>query len=213
MSESNSSAHTNKPTRRQYRRTEQRRQEILVAVVQLLSEPDCAGVTTKDIARSMGIADGALYRHFTGKAEILQELIAFCRNAFESMFAEINAQQNVAMLTKARVKARALLLFAQANRGLTRILTFEGLNGEEEAVRDSMRQVLSIAEKAIADSLELAILHREIASVVDVKVRAAIIMSYIQGRWLRFVASGFEEKPTEGWEQAEAILFADLGKS
>ena len=64
-----------KPARRQYRRTTERRQEILVAVVQLLSDPDSTGVTTKDIARYLGLADGALYRHFSGKAEILQELI------------------------------------------------------------------------------------------------------------------------------------------
>ena len=34
-----------KPARRQYRRTTERRQEILVAVVQLLSDPDSTGVT------------------------------------------------------------------------------------------------------------------------------------------------------------------------
>lgn len=56
-----------KPARRQYRRTTERRQEILVAVVQLLSDPDSTGVTTKDIARYLGLADGALYRHFPAR--------------------------------------------------------------------------------------------------------------------------------------------------
>lgn len=90
-----------KPARRQYRRTTERRQEILVAVVQLLSDPDSTGVTTKDIARYLGLADGALYRHFSGKAEILQELIGFCDDSFERMFDEINAEAEVTMVTRA----------------------------------------------------------------------------------------------------------------
>ena len=79
MTEERSTDREEKRVRRQYRRTKERRQEILVTVVRLLSEPSCGGVTTKEIAKAMGVADGALYRHFTGKTEILLELIDFCR--------------------------------------------------------------------------------------------------------------------------------------
>lgn len=200
----------NKPARRQYRRTTERRQEILVAVVQLLSDPDCWGVTTKDIARFLGIADGALYRHFSGKAEILEELIGFCDASFERMFDEINTESNVTMVMRAMVKARALLLFAEANSGLTRLLTGEALCLEGAQVRESMQRCLAKAEKALCASLELAVVQREVAADINPVVRARLIMSYVQGRWVRFVASGFEEKPTEDWAQAQVILFSDL---
>lgn len=147
--------------RRQYRRTAERRQEILIAVVQLLSNPDCQGVTTKEIAKFMGVADGALYRHFSGKSEILNELIGFCNTAFESMFTEINAEVGVSMLTRAKIKARALLLFAEANSGLTRLLTGEVLCAEDSAVKEFMRETLFAAEQAIARTLELALVQRE----------------------------------------------------
>ena len=188
----------NKPARRQYRRTTERRQEILVAVVQLLSDPDCCGVTTKDIARFLGIADGALYRHFSGKAEILEELIGFCDASFERMFDEINTESNVTMVMRAMVKARALLLTGEA-------LCLEGTQ-----VRESMQRCLDKAEKALCASLELAVVQREVAADINPVVRARLIMSYVQGRWARFVASGFEEKPTEDWAQAQVILFSDL---
>ena len=196
--------------RRQYRRTAERRQEILVAVVQLLSEPDCAGVTTKEIAAFMGVADGALYRHFSGKTEILGELIGFSRTAFESMFDEINAEGGVTMLERSQVKARALLLFAEANRGLARLLTGEILTGEAPQVREALRETLAQAESAIAKSLELAVVEREIGRGTDAKARAALVMSYVQGRWARFVSSGFAETPTENWENAQAVLFSRL---
>ena len=199
--------------RRQYRRTAERRQEILVAVVELLSEPACTGVTTKEIAAYMGVADGALYRHFSGKPEILRELIGFCRNAFESMFDEINAQEGVTMLERAQIKTRALLLFAEANRGLARLLTGEILCGEDDAVRETMRATIVEAQKALAQSLELALVQREIVKSADPAARAALIMSYVQGRWARFVASGFDEQPSADWQSAQSVLFSGLKKS
>ena len=199
-----------KPARRQYRRTTERRQEILVAVVQLLSDPDSTGVTTKDIAHYLGLADGALYRHFSGKAEILQELIGFCDDSFERMFDEINAEAEVTMVTRAMVKARALLLFAEANCGLTRLLTGEALSSEGQQVREAMLACLEKAEKALCSSLQLAVVQREVPNREDPAVRARLIMSYVQGRWARFVASGFEEKPTADWPQAQAVLFGGL---
>lgn len=198
--------------RRQYRRTAERRQEILIAVVQLLSNPDCQGVTTKEIAKFMGVADGALYRHFSGKSEILNELIGFCNTAFESMFTEINAEVGVSMLTRAKIKARALLLFAEANSGLTRLLTGEVLCAEDSTVKEFMRETLFAAEQAIARTLELALVQREVSAPFDPKSRAATIMSYIQGRWTRFVASSFQEQPTADWPLAEALLFSGLSE-
>lgn len=70
--------------------------------------------------------------------------------------------------------------------------------------------MLAKAEKALCASLELAVVQREVAADINPVVRARLIMSYVQGRWARFVASGFEEKPTEDWAQAQVILFSDL---
>ena len=213
MTEERSTDREEKRVRRQYRRTKERRQEILVTVVRLLSEPSCGGVTTKEIAKAMGVADGALYRHFTGKTEILLELIDFCRRSFEGMFNEINAQTGVGMIGRAEIKARALLLFAEANPGLTRLLTGEALCGESAEVKTAMRNTLAAAEKSIAQTLELADVQREAVSNTDFAGRAALVMSYIQGRWSRFVASGFDEKPAEDWTKAKAILVSGLQHS
>ena len=76
-----------------------------------------------------------------------------------------------------------------------------------------MRNTLAAAEKSIAQTLELADVQREAVSNTDFAGRAALVMSYIQGRWSRFVASGFDEKPAEDWTKAKAILFSGLQHS
>ncbi len=198
------------PSPRQYKRTQERRQEILVAAVELLSTPSCCSLTTKEIAKFLGIADGALYRHFSGKTEILAELVGFCRNAFDNMFETINAESGVPLLEKAKVKARALLLFAEANPGLTRLLTGEALFAEDDSVKAAMQETLGRVEKALAGTLELAAMHHEIRSDVEAGQRAALIMSFVEGGWVRFAASGFTQKPSDGWQQAQDVLFSGL---
>ena len=98
----------NKPARRQYRRTTERRQEILVAVVQLLSDPDCCGGNDERHRSIFWVLPTELFIDiFSGKAEILEELIGFCDASFERMFDEINTESNVTMVMRAMVKGKS----------------------------------------------------------------------------------------------------------
>src|SRR2546428_12406342 len=47
------------------------RQKILEATARLLQMKGLARVTTKEIARETGLSEGALYRHFEHKEEVL----------------------------------------------------------------------------------------------------------------------------------------------
>lgn len=40
----------------------------------------------------------------------------------------------------------------------------------------------------------------------DAQVAANLLMSFVQGRWLRFVRTGFKRLPTEHWDACVAIL-------
>src|SRR3989304_863625 len=55
--------------------TETRRQEILTEARQIVATHGMHGLTIKSLARATGVSEGALYRHFEGKDEILLGLI------------------------------------------------------------------------------------------------------------------------------------------
>ncbi len=196
--------------RRQYRSGANRRQEIMEAVVKLLSERKQEKFTTKEIASSVGVSEACLYRHFKNKAEILSGIADFCDSAVSAMCSEIDAKSGLSMRERAIAKMQVLLSFAEANPGLTRLLTGEALVYEDAAVAERILRIIAKAETSMRQSLKLAIIEREIAADTNISMHANLMMSFVEGRWRRFSQSGFTAKPTEGWSAAKR-LFLHIG--
>lgn len=197
------------PAKRVYKKGDERRQEILSAVVTLLGKPRLEKFTTKEIAAVTGLSEAALYRHFTNKAEILRQIVAFCETSFASMFAAAEAVNGTTHRMRALAKIQALLQFAEKNPGITRLLTGEALVYEDAVVLEYMNHVIDKAEMSVRQTLKLAILDREIAADTNVSAVAGVYLSYVIGRWRRYTQSQFKKKPTEGFGTAE-MFFGDL---
>ena len=186
-------------TKRQYKKGETRRQDIMAAGVKLLATPHYKKFTTKEIAAEVGVSEACLYRHFPSKAAILLGIVEFCDASFVMMSQTVD--KIPARTTRQRVlmKIRAFLDFAEANPGITRLLTAEALAYEDPRVLERMRAVLTKAQGMIKQSLREAINSGEIRADTNVALMAAVFMAYIQGSWTRFSLSGFRDRPTSGW--------------
>ena len=57
------------------RPTDARRREIIDAARQVITEHGMQALTIGNLARSVGVSEGAIYRHFRGKRQILAGLI------------------------------------------------------------------------------------------------------------------------------------------
>lgn len=192
--------------KRQYKKSADRRQEILAAVVTLLGKPRLEKFTTKEIAAATGLSEAALYRHFTNKAEILRQIVMFCESSFTSMFSAVEAMEGMTHRQRAISKVQALLQFAEVNPGIARLLTGEALVYEDPAVLDYMNHVLDKAELSIKQTLKLAIVEREIAADTNVAAIASVYLSFVLGRWRRYTQTQFKKKPSEGFSTAEMLL-------
>src|SRR3954465_305544 len=99
----------------------QRKLQILQALATMLEQPKGEKVTTAALAKQLDVSEAALYRHFTGKAQMFEGLIDFIE---QTLFALINK-----ITTEKKSGARQLeaivsvmLAFAQKTRGMTRVL-------------------------------------------------------------------------------------------
>ncbi len=86
------------------RRTE-RRQQILDTASQLFSEHGYENVTLRGVAEKLGYAHAALYRYFPDKASLLAEI---CRESFDQLIVELDAQQAKAKGPEAQLLAVSL---------------------------------------------------------------------------------------------------------
>jgi TetR/AcrR family transcriptional regulator len=99
-----------------------------------------------------------------------------------------------------------VLRFAQKNRGLTRVLIGDALVHENPRLQVRINQLLDRIEATLKQSLRIAVTQGALAAGHDVGAHAAILVSYVIGRWHRFVKSGFKNDPLDQWAQQSALL-------
>jgi len=189
----------------------ERRLQILQVLAEMLQNPRGERVTTAALAAKIDVSEAALYRHFASKAQMFEGLIAFIEQTVFGLINQIN-QKEESGLAQTRGILQMLLVFAEKNPGMTRVLLGDALLQEDDRLQDRISQVLDRVEASLKQSLRIGQSQGSTpgsAGQDDVAVRAALLMSFVLGRWHRFARSGFKKLPTEASEISLRILLAE----
>jgi len=203
-------APTEEKTRKRPRPGE-RRLQILQVLAEMLQNPRGERVTTAALAAKIDVSEAALYRHFASKAQMFEGLIAFIEQTVFGLINQIN-QKEESGLAQTRGILQMLLVFAEKNPGMTRVLLGDALLQEDDRLQDRIAQVLDRVEASLKQSLRISQSQSSApgsAGQDDVAIRAALLMSFVLGRWHRFARSGFKKLPTEASEVSLRILLAE----
>jgi TetR/AcrR family transcriptional regulator len=189
----------------------ERRLQILQVLAEMLQNPRGERVTTAALAAKIDVSEAALYRHFASKAQMFEGLIAFIEQTVFGLINQIN-QKEESGLAQTRGILQMLLVFAEKNPGMTRVLLGDALLQEDDRLQDRISQVLDRVEASLKQSLRIGQSQSGAPANVgqdDVAIRAALLMSFVLGRWHRFARSGFKKLPTEASEISLRILLAE----
>ncbi len=179
-------------------RSSDRKNQILQTLAHMLEGPAAAKITTAALAARLDVSEAALYRHFSGKAQMFEGLIEFIEQTLFALINKITTEEKSG-LRQAEAMIGVLLGFAQKNRGMTRVLIGDALVNEDEKLQTRINQLHERLEATLRQSLRFALGTNEIAQDVDAAAHANLIMSYIIGRWHQFAKSGFKRDPAEAW--------------
>jgi TetR/AcrR family transcriptional regulator len=179
-------------------KTGQRKAEILQTLAQMLEVPAAEKITTAALAGRLDVSEAALYRHFSGKAQMFEGLIEFIEQTLFALINKISTEEKSGV-RQTEAMVAMLLGFAQKNRGMTRVLTGDALVNEDARLQARINQLYDRVEAALKQALRFGATQQEIAADVDVAAQANLLMSYVTGRWHQFAKSGFRRDPLELW--------------
>lgn len=181
-------------------RTGERKNQILQVLAHMLENPAADKVTTARLAAKLEVSEAALYRHFSGKAQMYEGLIEFIE---QTLFALINKITSEEKSGTRQIEAivSVLLGFAQKNRGMTRVLIGDALVYEDDRLQTRINQLHDRLEAAIKQAIRFGITQQEIAAETDAAACANLIVSFVTGRWHQFAKSGFKRDPVELWNR------------
>ena len=117
-----------------------RKQQILEAFAAMLETEPGGRITTAALARTVGVSEAALYRHFPSKARMFEGLIEFVEESVFSRVPRIAGNAELGGGERCGQLLHFVLAFAANNPGMTRLLTGDVLAGETPRLRARIQQ-------------------------------------------------------------------------
>lgn len=186
-----------------------RREAILQALVELLEADPGMRITTAGLARTVGVTEAALYRHFPSKRKMFESLIEFAEEAVFSRCQVILQEQD-----DARVRLRQLvhlvLVFAERNPGLCCVLDGAALVGEDAGLRKRASQFFDRLETQVRQVLKEGEIRQGLRPRTSPARGADWVLVFVEGRIQRFVRSSFTRTPSADFDEAWGLVAAGL---
>jgi TetR/AcrR family transcriptional regulator len=180
------------------RRTGERKAQILQTLAEMLETPASEKITTAALAARLEVSEAALYRHFSGKAQMFDGLIEFSEQTLFALINKITSEEKSGV-RQIEAIVGVLLGFAQKNRGMTRVLIGDALVHENEKLQLRINQLHDRVEAAVKQAVRFAVTQKEVVADVDAAAFANLVVSYVTGRWHQYAKSGFRRDPAEHW--------------
>jgi TetR/AcrR family transcriptional regulator len=184
----------------------ERRVQILQALATMLEQPGAERITTAALAAKLDVSEAALYRHFASKAQMFEGLIEFIESSVFTLINQI-MERDVDAAQKAARMVTVVLQFGEKNPGMTRVMVGDALVFENERLQQRMNQFFDRIESSLRQVLRDAAQAQQSATpTVDAQVRAALLVSFVQGRLHRHARSGFKRSALEHLEASLALM-------
>ncbi len=176
----------------------ERRLEILKALAHMLEAPKWERITTAALAEKLDVSEAALYRHFASKAQMYEGLIEFIESSVFTLANRIQ-QDEADGQRQAEKLVEMLLVFAEKNPGMVRVMTGDALVGEHERLQARMNQFFDRFEATLKQALRAA-------SDGDAAGHAGTLLRYSIGCLHQYAKSGFARKPSESFAAQRRYL-------
>ncbi len=184
---------------RKARRGPLTRKQILDASLRLFSEKGFARTSVRDIARTAGITDAAIYYHFASKRELFEAL--FEERGITSALSELEqATPTRPLLDTATGIAIAALGIMQRNKDFMKVLLSEAMS-EDPVATDDYRMVTERWRVAEARILRDFVRRGDLPEIdVDLAARQLVILAV--GPFMDEIMSG---QDTDGLEPSPQL--------
>ncbi|WP_025870282.1 nucleoid occlusion factor SlmA [Methylobacillus glycogenes] len=182
----------------------ERKQQILETLAKMLESPKREKITTASLAARLEVSEAALYRHFPSKARMFDGLIEFIEQTLFGLINKITTEETEG-LRQARRIVTILLLFAEKNHGMTRVLIGDALVNEDASLQNRINQLFDRIESTLKQSLRIA--ETQTGRKFDPESQANLLICFVIGRWHQFGKSGFKRKPMEYVQQQLTLLY------
>lgn len=170
---------------------EERRQQIVEAVVELAAEPGGRQITAQAIADRVGIAQPTVFRHFKNRERILEAVFEWIARKLLGVVSGVATSSGPAD-ERLRGLLEKQLGFVAGHKGLPRLLFSERLHEENTRLKQSVRRIMQAYAATVAEVVRDGVESGTFRSDLDPDETAQMILALVQGTIIRWSVRDFE---------------------
>jgi len=170
-----------------------RQQEIVDAAKRIIISKGFENLTIRTIAKEIGVTDGALYRHFKSKHEIISLLIDDVENSLLTVI-EKSAFSSEEPIEKLKKIFLSHISSAEQRKGMTLIVINESFTIRDKKIKKKMLKVMSRYQQVIKAVLKEGIKLGKIKKDVDVDAAGIAFFGMVQSSVTFWALNDFSYK-------------------
>lgn len=162
-----------------------KQKRIIEAAIELIAEKSIQRLTIKNLARKVGVTEGALYRHFPGKIDILLGILLMFQDEARENLEEIKKSDISALQQFENIFTHRLEYFAQ-KPAVAAVIFSESIFQNHKRLSGEVNKFLKMHEESLRIILERGIQKKEIREDISIEETIYIIigsMRYLVTRW------------------------------
>ncbi|QKT05026.1 TetR family transcriptional regulator [Ectothiorhodospiraceae bacterium 2226] len=171
--------------------SEERREEIVQAALDLAGERGVKQLTTQAIAEKVGIAQPTIFRHFKTRDAILRAALEWIGKSLLAALTPILAGGGPADARLRQLLARQLQ-FISRRKGLPRLLFSERLHLEDPQLKAVVRRIMDAYTARVATLLSEGVAEGRFRADLDPEETARLIVALVQGQVMRWSLTDFD---------------------
>lgn len=163
---------------------EERQEEIVRAAVELAGEHGVDSVTTQDMAKAVGITQGAIFRHFPTKDMIWLAVVHWVRGRLMGVL-DVAAEQGSDPVDALEKMFFAHLAFVERVPAIPKLVFTSQLLKKNPKIRDLIRSILVDYEAKVTGLIAEAKAQNLVRADLDEQGAAVMFTGMIQGLVIR----------------------------
>jgi AcrR family transcriptional regulator len=168
--------------------TEVRQAALVAAALQLAAQRSPAGITTAELARAVGITQGAVFRHFASKEAIWLAVLDW---ATETLLLRLQeAAAGLGPLHALQAIFAAHVNFVMKHPGVPRVIFQELQHADDTPLKARVRSLMQQYRMLVMSQLQRAQAQDLLMPGTDLQAAAVLFLGAVQGLVMQALFSG-----------------------
>jgi len=188
----------------------ERQQQIIKAAIELIAEKGIQQLTIKNLANKIGLAEGALYRHFDSKIDILLGILAMFKANRSVSLDKIKSSKKLDALTKIQSLFEQRFTQFTETPSTTAVIFSEEIFQNDKRLSEKVFSIMQESQNIIQQIIEGGQQDGQLRNDISAKQLSLLITGALRLIVTQWRLSGFEfdlqEEGNKLWQSIKQIV-------